>query len=332
MKSHTLAIKRSFELESGETLPELKIQYCTAGEMNEDGSNVVWVFHALTANANPIEWWSGLVGDKKTFSPDQHFIICANVLGSCYGTTGPCAEETPLELKGLNFPKITVRDVTRVHELLADHLAIKRVKYAIGGSFGGYQAFEFALGSVEVENLIVIASAAIEAPWNIAIHQTQRMAITSDATLSYSKGGKKGLETARGIGLLTYRTPASYNTRQPRFKDQTENFDASSYVSYQGKKLSDRFSAHSYLTLIDCLDTHDLGRNRGSLTNALSSISSKSLCIGIKEDLLASSELLAEASKHLTKGCFEEISSDFGHDGFLIEAQKISKIITNHFN
>lgn len=158
------------------------------------------------------------------------------------------------------------------------------------------------------------------------------MAIKSDATLSYSKGGKKGLETARGIGLLTYRTPNSYNQTQPRKEGQITQFSAASYIQYQGKKLADRFSPHSYLTLINCLDTHDISRNRKDLQSALNKISSKTLCIGIKEDLLADSELLRSCTDHIPLGHFEEINSPFGHDGFLIETNQLANLIRKYFN
>lgn len=332
MKLSNLKITTPFELETGETLPEVVISYCTSGNLNKQRDNVVWVFHALTGNPDPTDWWSGLFGEGKLFNPQEYFIICANVLGGCYGTTGPCADETPLNLKGLNFPKITVRDVVKAHELLADHLGISEVEYAIGGSFGGYQALEFSLSRINVINLIVIASAVNESPWNIAIHEAQRMAILSDATLTYSRGGKKGLETARGIGLLTYRTPKAYCLTQPRKENQTQDFAAASYIRYQGEKLSKRFSAHSYLTLINCLDTHDLARARGTLKNALGQIKAKTLCIGIKEDLLASPQLLKTAANQIPNGHFEQISSKFGHDGFLLETEQISTIIHKHFN
>lgn len=332
MKQETLHITQPFILESGEKLPELKIHYTTTGKLNENKDNIVWVFHALTANSNPFEWWSGLFGDDHYFNPEKHFIICANVLGGCYGTTGPNSDEIPDELKGIHFPSITVRDVVKAHEQLADNLGITSVKFAIGGSFGGYQAIEFSLGKVSVDNLVVIASATSESPWNIAIHETQRMALKTDTSLLRSEGGKQGLEAARGIGLLTYRTPQSFIESQPRTKDQINGFKASSYINYQGKKLSNRFSPHSYLTLINCLDTHDITRKRGDLRNVLSSLTSKTLCIGIEEDLLASPYLLKESCQLIPRGHFELIQSKFGHDGFLLETNKITELITNYYN
>jgi homoserine O-acetyltransferase len=332
MKRQTLHIKTPFELELGNVLPEVKITYSTAGQLNETKDNVVWVFHALTANDNPFDWWSGLVGKEDYFNPSSHFIICANVLGGCNGTTGPHSAHLSPAQTGLNFPKITVKDIVRLHEKLAQHLDIQGVKFAIGGSFGGYQAFEFSLGSVAVENLVVIASATTETPWNIAIHETQRMAILNDASLTDSSGGTRGLEVARGVGLLTYRTPQAYIKTQPRDKNQTAGFKASSYINYQGSKLSKRFSAHAYLTLIDCLDTHDLARGHASLEAALKKIEAKTLCIGIQEDLLASAERLQTDCAGIPNGHFELISSQYGHDGFLIETKKITTLINQYFN
>lgn len=332
MKQKQFKIEQPFNLELGEKLPEVVISYATAGTLNKTKDNVVWVFHALTANENPFEWWPGLVGKEDYFNPSEYFIVCANVLGSCYGTTGPNSNSLPIEFQGLGFPQITVKDINKLHQKLAKHLGINRVKYAIGGSFGGYQAFEFALGHVKVENLIVIASSATESPWNIAIHETQRMAIKCDHTLSHTKGGTRGLEAARGIGLLTYRTPQSYIDGQPRQPEQVSDFSASSYINYQGQKLSKRFTAHSYLTLLNCLDTHDLSRGYTSKKEALSSITSNTLCIGIAEDILATPEVLKEDCSLIPKGHFELIHSKFGHDGFLIETEKLTQVIDRYFN
>lgn len=332
MTHHQIQIREPFNLELGDSISNILIHYSTAGQLNNNADNVIWVFHALTANSDPLEWWPGLFGEGKFFDPKNDFIICANVLGSCYGTTGPCSEDVSLEIKGLNFPQITVKDINRLHVYLADHLNIKKVKFAIGGSFGGYQALEFSLGNIKVENLVVIASSTVESPWNIAIHETQRQAIQNDPTLTYSKGGKKGLETARGIGMLMYRTPQQFESSQPRKANQTDHFDASSYIKYQGKKLADRFSAHSYLTLINCLDTHDLGRGRHSIEKALSLIDAKTLFIGIEQDLLANPERMEQDSKLIPKGRFEMIQSSYGHDGFLIETEKITQQLIKHFN
>lgn len=332
MNRESLHINTPLQLELGDTLDGVTITYSTAGTLNKAKNNVAWVFHALTANDNPFEWWPGLVGENTFFNPDKYFIVCANVLGSCYGSTGPNSIELPIEQQGLGFPKITVRDVVKAHEILAEHLQVKTIKYAIGGSFGGYQAFEFSLGKLVVENLIIVASATTESPWNIAIHETQRMAIKSDHTLSHTQGGLKGVETARGIGLLTYRTPSAYVETQPRAANQVEGFKAASYINYQGKKLADRFSAQTYLTLLDCLDTHDISRGFQSLEQVLASITSNTLCIGIEEDLLACPKTLEEDCKHIQKSHFELISSKYGHDGFLLETEKLTQIITNYFN
>lgn len=332
MKFQTLHIASPFILESGESIPELKIGYSTVGELNHDRSNVVWVFHALTANSNPVEWWKGLVGTETYFDPNKYFIICANVLGGCYGTTGPNSEETPDLLKGINFPQITVKDIVQAHSLLAAHIGITQVKFAIGGSFGGYQALEFSLTAIAVENLVLIATSPIESAWNIAIHEAQRMAIYTDQSIEHSAGGKIGLEAARAIGLLTYRTPEAYIELQPRLDEQISDFNASSYIRYQGKKLSLRFTPHSYLTLINALDTHDISRGRGSLQQALSLISCKTLCVAIAEDQLALPSLMKECAQEIPNAQFEIINSKYGHDGFLLETEKITQLLINHFN
>ena len=194
--------EKPFELESGETLNGLKIAYHTYGTLNNKISNVVWAFHALTANSDVMAWWPGLFGPDDFFNCKDNFIICANVLGSPYGSSAPV---------DLSFPQFTVRDVVNAQLLLAEKLEITSIKVAIGGSFGASQALEFAYAfKGKVENLILIASAALESAWSISIHEAQRLALQADQTFGQPGGGKNGLKAARAIGMLTYRTADAF--------------------------------------------------------------------------------------------------------------------------
>jgi len=310
---------KNFAFESGAVLPELTIAYQTFGSLNTEKNNVVWVFHALSANANVMEWWPGLFGENDYFNPNNHFIICANVIGSPYGSSSP---------SDLNFPFFTVRDVVKSQLILADYLKINRIKVAIGGSFGGNQALEFAYSFKGIiDNLILLVSNAQESAWGKAIHQAQRMALEADSTFGKANGGKKGVKAARAIAMLTYRTSETYIKTQTDDDYRIDNFKAASYIQYQGDKFEKRFNALSYYYLSKCLDTHHIGRGRGGIEKALSKINQRALLIGIDADMLITPNQQKFMVQHMPHAIYKEIHSDFGHDGFLIETKAISSCI-----
>ncbi|QTN38287.1 homoserine O-acetyltransferase [Cryomorphaceae bacterium] len=308
-----------FALELGGKFSSLQLGYHTYGELNEARDNVIWVFHALTANSDVLDWWSGLFGEGDLFSPKEYFIVCVNSIGSPYGSTAP---------EGLDFPKFTVRDVARSQLLLAEHLGIAKIKVAIGGSYGGSQALEFALAySGTIDHLILIACSARETAWGIAIHEAQRMALTTDSSFGQAGGGQDGLKAARAIGLLTYRTSEAFIETQSEEDDRVDNFKAASYLQYQGEKIEARFNALSYYYLHRCLDTHNLGRDRGGIQKALAQIDCPTLCIGIESDKLIPPHLQKQLAEGIPQGQYTEITSRFGHDGFLIETEKLTHSI-----
>jgi len=312
---------KKFVLESGAILPELKIAYQTFGNLNANKSNVVWAFHALSANANVLEWWPGLFGKNDYFNPSAHFIICANVLGSPYGSSVPT---------DLNFPLFTLRDVVKAHFILADFLNINKIYVAIGGSFGGNQALEFAYDfRGKIDNLILMVSTAQESPWGIAIHEAQRLALKADASFGKIDGGKNGIKAARAIAMLTYRTQKSYKITQTDSEVKTDNFKAASYIKYQGDKFEKRFNALSYYYLSKCLDSHNVGRGRGGVEKVLASLTQKCLLIGIDSDILIEPHQQKFMANYMPNAIYKEIHSDFGHDGFLIETESLSKLISD---
>ena len=328
----TYHYKQAFTLESGKKLPELQIAYQTFGTLNAKKDNVIWACHALTANADVADWWKGLVGDKYLFNPAEHFIICANVLGSHYGTTCPLdinpATGNPYYL---SFPEFTIRDLSRVHQLLADHLEITQIKVLIGGSLGGQQSVEWAIAdTIRRENLILVACNACQTPWGIAFNESQRLAITADRSFYAQdpEGGMKGLQAARSIALISYRTYEAYNATQVEsVNDKTGDFRASSYQKYQGEKLCKRFNAFSYWYLTKAMDSHNVGRGRKSITAALGSIQSNTLVIGIENDFLFPVTEQEFLGKHIPGAEFHSIKSAYGHDGFLIETDALTHII-----
>jgi homoserine O-acetyltransferase len=321
-----------FPLEAGGVLPEITIGYHTYGTLNKDKSNVVWVCHALTADSNPLDWWAGLFGDDCVFNPKEHFIVCANFLGSCYGTTGPHSiDRRTNEPYYSDFPLITIRDMVKAHDLLRQYLEIDKISVCIGGSGGGHQVLEYGLMFPNVvQRMITLASSATESAWRKAIHTTQRMSIEADSSWEdkRSDAAEKGLKAARGIGLLTYRTIDAYVKTQSDDDDSLlDNYKASSYIRYQGEKLGNRFNAYSYWILTKALDTHNVGRNRAELSEVLNGVHQETLIISIDSDILmpkAEQEFLAN---HIPNSSLKVIESDYGHDGFLIETEKISKCV-----
>ena len=327
---------QEFQLESGVSLPKIEIAYTTYGKLNDEKSNVVWICHAFTANSDSAEWWPGMVGKGLTFDPDKHFIICANILGSAYGTTGPLSinPETgkPYYRK---FPFITVRDIVNVHQILADYLNIRSIYILTGGSVGGHQAIEWAVKQPErIKNLILIATNARFSPWGIAFSASQRMAIEADPTYFEDRpdGGAKGLEVARSIALISYRSSVAYNRSQAESNDINDDFKAESYQKYQGKKLRKRFNAYSYYILSKVLDGHNVGKDRGGLKNALAQVKANTLIIGINSDILFLPEEQDELKQYIPGSELNIIDSDYGHDGFLLEYNKISGIVNKFIN
>jgi homoserine O-acetyltransferase len=336
MSKETYKHLQTFELESGLTLPAIEIGYHTYGKLNANKDNVVWVCHALTANSDVLDWWKGLFGENDYFNPEEHFIVCANILASAYGTTNPLSTNPVTgQPYFLSFPNISVRDMVKAHQLLAKHLGVTSVEVLIGGSLGGQQAMEWAIIEPDfIKNLIVIATNARHSPWGIAFNESQRLALKADDTFDNETvdGGKKGLKAARSIALLSYRSYKTYSISQQEEQDSvSDNFRASSYQNYQGDKLVNRFNAYSYWYLTKTMDSHNVGRNRNGVEKALSLIKASTLVIGIKSDVLFPIEEQEYLFRHIPKSAFAELNSFYGHDGFLIETEALTKIITSFF-
>ncbi len=322
----------NFQLELGNALPFVELSYTTHGTLNADASNVLWVCHALTGTDDPLDWWDGLVGDGKYYDPKDWFIVCANVLGSHYGsinalTTNPITNQPFYH----SFPEITVRDIINAFELLREHLQINQIHTLIGGSLGGQQAVEWAIINPDlIQNLVLIATNAVHSPWGIAFNESQRMAIRADATWAEQQpnAGMEGMKVARSIALLSYRNYDTYDFTQARdSNDQIENFRAATYQQYQGNKLADRFNAFSYWTLSKIMDSHNVGRNRGSIINALNKIKARTLVIGISSDILFQPVEQKFLAKYIANAEYQEINSLYGHDGFLIEYKQLKQIL-----
>lgn len=324
-----------FILEQGGILPRLEITYTTYGKKNESGSNIVWICHALTANADAAEWWPGMVGEGFAIDPEKYFIICANITGSCYGSSGPLSTDPATGNPYYsNFPAVTIRDMVNAHILLRQHLNISKIHLLAGGSMGGYQCIEWALMEPErIEQLFLLATSPSESAWGIAVHTAQRLALNADPTWNAPRedAGKNGIKAARAIGMLTYRNYHIMVKQQTDIDtEKLENYKAVSYIQYQGEKLAARFHAYSYWLLTRAMDTHHIARGRNSsMDELLQSIWQKTLLIGISSDILCPVAEQKHMAAMMPASTFVEIDSEYGHDGFLVETQKISAALLN---
>lgn len=333
---HTFHYDQTFTLESGQSLPGFQLKYTTSGKLNEERNNVIWVCHALTGNSDFTDWWSGLFSNDGPFNPSNYFIICANMLGGCYGSTGPLSVNPQTGRPWYHsFPTLTNRDVIRAFDILRESLNIKTVHTLIGGSLGGQQVLEWAIHRPDVfENIIPIACNAVFSPWGIAFNEAQRMAIEADSTweLDEPRAGINGLKAARAIGMISYRHYDTYEqTQSEKNNDNIDEFRAATYQRYQGDKLANRFNAFTYWRLSKMMDSHNVARNRGSIEDALKLIKAKALVVGIESDLLFPLHEQKFLAQHIPKSAFEVMTSIYGHDGFLVEFTQLKKIIENYF-
>lgn len=327
------------KLESGAILPELTIAYDTFGTLSAAKDNIIWVCHALTANSDVADWWPHTVVKGRFLDPERYFIVCANFLGSHYGTTSPLSVNPTTGKRWFyDFPQFSVRDMVMCHQLLASHLGIKKVKLLIGSSIGGFQCMEWAIEEPDfMENLALIATTTNTEPWAAAFNESQRMAIRADNTWGSptKDAGMRGMAVARSIALISYRGADAYNATQ----QDTENANeasfvrrAHSYQRHQGEKLQRRFNAYSYYRLTEAVDSHNIGRGRGSISQALQRIKARTLVVAISSDILFPPQAHIPLREHISDVEYHLIESAFGHDGFLVEHEKLNQIINQFIN
>lgn len=329
-----------FQLESGKVLSRLDIAYHTFGQLNNEHDNVVWVCHALTANSDVDDWWRDTVKAGSFLDPEKYFVICANVLGSCYGTTGPLSINPATgEPYYHDFPEFTVRDIVGVHQILAERLGIRRVKMLIGSSLGGFQCMEWALIQPDfAESVVLIATSPETKPWAAAFNESQRMAIEADATFRERspEAGLAGMGVARSLALLSYRGPDAYNLTQADHNDNAPKSPfvrhVHSYQRHQGKKLTERFNAYSYYRLSQAVDSHNVARNRGTMSETLGAFKPRTMIVAITSDILFPPSDHQDLVNFIPDSEYHLIDSEFGHDGFLIEHKKLNSLILNFLN
>lgn len=341
-------------LESGQKLAPLTVAYETYGRLAADGGNAILLAHALTGSARAAGlpdgagpgWWDALIGPGRLFDTDRYFLVCANIPGSCYGSTGPASLNPQTGRPyGMEFPVVTVRDMVKAQKKLLDFLGVKKLVAAAGGSLGGMQVLEWALTYPELVDLAVtIAASERLTPLAIAYNQAGRRAIMNDP--HWRRGDyygrvfpADGLALARMIGTITYKSNQAFEERFGRklsgdhadYYDFFQDFAVESYLSYQGEKLVKRFDANSYLYLTKAMDLHDLARGHPSPAAAFRRVRSRILLIGISSDLLFPPRevrgLAVELRRHGVAADYREIQSPFGHDAFLIEFEQMSELV-----
>lgn len=333
---HTFHYQQTYQLEAGDVLDGFQLKYTTLGRLNAERDNVVWVCHALTGSSDFTDWWKELFTADGPFDPAKHFIICANLLGGCYGSTGPLSIKPGTSSAYYHdFPTLTSRDVVGAFDLLRESLGFSTIHTLIGGSLGGQQVLEWAILRPEVfQYIIPIATNAAHSPWGIAFNEAQRMAIEADPSwkLHEPRAGIDGLRAARAIGMLSYRTYETYGaTQSEKSNDVLSNFRAATYQQYQGQKLAQRFNAFTYYLLTQMMDSHNVGRGRQGVKDALATIKAKTLVVGIESDILFPHSEQQQLAELIPGATFARLTSIYGHDGFLVEFDQLKQIIQHFF-
>lgn len=320
----------SLELESGAVLSEVEIAYHTYGALNREGSNVVLVLHALTGSSAAHEWWSELIGEGRLLDPKKYFIIAPNLLGSCYGTSGPESTDSTIGKPYLaTFPTITPRDMARANLTLLDRLGIAQVHFAIGGSLGGMVVLEMAaLTPKRFRAIVPIAVSGSHSAWRVAFSSFIRKAIVaSDPTLQDRAKLTEGMKLARQAAMISYRSNVEFDERFGRSKSATGSFEVESYLEHQGEKLATRFSPYSYLTLTRAMELYDLSERRGAMRDVEASFAAKSLFVGISSDILYGADEIKRFALLFPNGLYRTLHALHGHDSFLVDTDALAKII-----
>ncbi len=327
-------LSEPFQLESGATLTGVRVAYRTWGKLDPDGKNVVLVCHALTGSADVDVWWQPLLGVGRSLDPEHDFIVCSNILGSCYGTTGP-TDLNPAtgNAYGVAFPAITIRDMVRLQARLVAMLGIRSLRLVIGGSLGGMQVLEWAVLYPEmVQAIAVIAAPGRHSAWCIGWNEAQRQAIYADpnwqqGNYTDDRRPDQGLAIARMIAMSTYRSWANFSTRFGRHIGQTDAFAIAEYLQYQGRKLVERFDANTYLTLSHALDQHDVSRPNRTYEEVLQSIDQPTLIVSIRSDILYPPTEQEELAFWISNAQLKNLESPCGHDAFLIDMKQLNDLV-----
>jgi homoserine O-acetyltransferase len=323
-----LRIEGPVPLESGAVLPHVTVGYHTWGTLNAARDNVVVVCHALTGSSDVTSWWPGIIGSGRALDPARDFIVCSNVIGSCYGSTGPgTAEWDAVFGADPGAPSITIRDQVEVQRRWLRALGVRGIRLVIGGSMGGMQALEWALAEPDlVKSIGVLAAPARHYAWALALSASQRRAIMADATWPDGDAAQ-GLAVARMVAMISYRSAVSMDARFDRTVDASGSFAVAGWLERHGQRLVERFNARTYVALSHALDSHDVGRGRGGVDAALASIHQPAFVLGITTDVLYPPHEMQALADALPNAHLSWLDSPYGHDAFLIELEEVSRRI-----
>jgi homoserine O-acetyltransferase len=303
-----------FVLECGAELENVRQAYYLDGALNARRDNLVVVFHALTGNADAAgDWWREVIGPGRALDTDRFAVLAPNLLGSCYGTTGPG------DYAEGEFPPVTPRDQARLAGVLVNHLGVESPALVAGGSLGGMVALEWALEHPgRARAVVAMAAPAAHTAYAIGWNHIQRRLVT--------ELGERGIELARQVAMMTFRTESELGGRFGRCTARDGRWQVASWLDHHGRKLRERFDAATYAALLDAMDAHDVGRGRGGVASALASLTGRVVAVGIPGDLLYSAEEVYHWSA-LAGARYEEISSVHGHDAFLLEHDQVGRIL-----
>lgn len=335
MIPHTLKCG-PYDFEGGGHIPSLELAYHTSTEVYDGSRKVIWICHALTANSDPEDWWPEMVGSGKLLDTDKYFIVCVNMIGSAYGSSSPSSINPETGRPYLrDFPDVTVRDIVAGLIKVRQHLGIEHIDFLIGSSIGGFQSIEWAVTEPEMfANALFIATEPRVSPWLTASVETQRMALRADQSYLEAKdihGGEEGLKCARGIAMMSYRCFQGYNLTQAEADEDTLFADrAASYERYQGAKLIRRgFNAYCYNSVSTAVVSNNVGRGRGGVEAALGRIKAATKVVAIDTDGLFPPFYMESWARFIPGVDYSVITSNFGHDGFLLEISQLSEIISD---
>lgn len=324
----------TWTLENGESLDEVVVAYRTWGDPANAAERAILICHALTGSADVEAWWPGIIGAGKAFDPGRDFVICVNILGSCYGTTGPVSYKPGTRVRyRADFPQVSVRDMVQLQCALLDELGVDELELVTGPSLGGMQALEWALSYPKrVRSIVPIGVGGRHSAWCIGISEAQRAAIAADPNFKdgyYDDDNppERGLAAARMMAVCTYRSWQSFDLRFGRGVRNDGLYQMQSYLRHQGRKINDRFDANTYITLTHAMHTHDLARGRGDYGAVLQSIAQPALVVSVSTDILYPRQEQALLADELPNVRYEILDSAHGHDGFLIETEALGKMI-----
>ena len=329
-------VQGGFRLECGEVLEVVEIAYRTWGSIENAADRTILICHALTGSADVEAWWPGIIGAGKVFDPRHDFVVCANILGSCYGTTGPAnLKPCGTERYRADFPRISVRDMVELQRELLDALGVDRIELVTGPSLGGMQALEWAATYPErVGSVVPIGVGGRHSAWCIGVSEAQRAAIKADPKFregyySDDEPPADGLAAARMMAVCTYRSWDSFDERFGRETREEGGYQVQSYLRHQGRKINDRFDANTYITLTHAMHTHDLARGRGDYFEVLAAIEQPALVVSASTDTWYPPQEQQALAEHLACGVYKTLESAHGHDGFLIETEQLGQLIAD---